>query len=220
MAEETVNKSMVKVLSRRRPRWRAILALLVSCIVLLGLMVLLAYYYNSLVALRQDVRAARYQVDSAEQFRTNLFPELVEAVTTFVSHEDRVFDYTSDSRTQSVSRPSREEIEDLVKRSKTDWQDALSKIIAWAENYPELKTSDSFQTMMSKMAEVENEIFERRVAYNDAVNIYTTTCRSFPTNGVAFMFGFEVVPYYEVSGKPEWLMEKDESEKNMKSVAK
>lgn len=216
MAEDTVNKSMVKVLARRRHRWRAIWVLLVSSIVLLGLMVLLAWYYNSLVALRQDVRAARYQVYSAEQFRTNLFPDLVEAVVRFVSHEDRVFDYTSDSRTQSIKPPSRKEIEDLVKGAKADWQAALSKIIAWSESYPELKTSESFQMMMSKMADVEKEIFERRVAYNDAVNIYTTTCRSFPSNSVAFVFGFETVPYYEVSGKPEWLMEKDESTKNGK----
>lgn len=219
MAEDTVNKSMVKVLARRRHRWRAIWVLLVSSIVLLGLMVLLAWYYNSLVALRQDVRAARYQVYSAEQFRTNLFPDLVEAVVRFVSHEDRVFDYTSDSRTQSIKPPSRKEIEDLVKGAKADWQAALSKIIAWSESYPELKTSESFQMMMSKMADVEKEIFERRVAYNDAVNIYTTTCRSFPSNSVAFVFGFETVPYYEVSGKPEWLMEKDESANNRKSVA-
>jgi len=203
----TVNESMVRALSQRRKRCRVGVYLIIACsILLLVVLVWLTGLYNSLVILGQDVITAKYQIDSSEQYRENLFPLLVEAVVKFVGHEDRVFDYTSDKRAEIIgpTRPTKQEIEQLIKDAQSDWQSALAKIMAWAENYPELKTSESFQTMMKKMSEVEQEIYDNRLAYNDAVNIYTTAIRSFPKNTVAVLLGFEKEPYYEVTGESEW----------------
>jgi len=197
---------MVRVLSRRK-HWRpGVYLIIASSILLLVVMVWAIGLYNSLVGLRQDVITAKYQIDSSVQYRENLFPLLVEAVATFVSHEDHIFDYTSDKRAETLrpTPPTRQEIEQLVKSARSDWQGALAKIMAWAENYPDLKTSDSFQTMMSKMSDVEQEIYDKRVAYNDVVNIYTTAIRTFPKNTLAFLLGFDREPYYEIAGESEW----------------
>ena len=220
MAEATVNKSMVRVLSMRGRRWPAVCLIAVSCIVPILMLAGVTYYYNSFVALRQDVNAANYQIDSAVQLRANLFPLLVEAVVRFVSHEDRVFDHTSDARTESMGHPTRKEVEDLIQKARTDWRGALPRIMAWAENYPDLKTSESFQLMMSQMSEVEKEIYERRVAYNDAVNIYTTALRSFPRNTVALVFRFEMMPYYQIDGESEWRIARGDSPKSGESDPK
>ena len=212
MEAGTVNETMVKVLSQRNRRSLGVY-LTIACAVLLSVVFLiwLIYVYNSLVRLRQDVITANFQIDTSEQYRENLFPLLVEAVAMFVGHEDRVFDYTSDKRAETIKPPTRQEIDEVVKNARSDWEGALAKIMAWAENYPDLKTSDSFQVMMSKMSEVEQEIYDKRVAYNDAVNIYTTAIRTFPKNSVGFLLGFDKEPYYEIAGESEWQIGNDGS---------
>ncbi|MFC1734924.1 LemA family protein [Candidatus Hydrogenedentota bacterium] len=206
MADGTINESMVKVLSRRKRRRPTFYLAIGSGVLLVFLIAWFIGLYNSLVVLRQDAITARYQVDNSIQYRENLFPLLLEAVARFASHEDHIFDYTSDKRAETLKPqpPTREEIEAVVQGARSDWAAALSKIMAWAENYPDLKTSESFQMMMSKMSDVEQEIYEKRVAYNDAVNIYTSAIRAFPKNTLAYLLGFDKEPYYEISGKSEW----------------
>ena len=222
MEAGTVNESMVRALSQRRKRCRVGVYLTIACsIILLAVVAWMIGLYNSLITLRQDVITAKYQIDSSVQYRENLFPLLVETVARFVSHEDRVFDYTSDKRAETIgpTRPTKQELAELVKNAQSDWQGALAKIIAWAENYPELKTSESFQTMMLKMSEVEQEIYAMRVAYNDAVNIYTTAIRTFPKNTLAVLLGFERTPYYEIAGESEWQIGSDGSAQDRGAAA-
>ena len=209
MEDSTINESMVKVLSKKKRRNTGDYLIVASFILLLALLVWLIILYNSLVTLRQNVVTARYQIDSSVQYRENLFPLLVEAVAIFVGHEDHVFGYTSDKRTEIVKPPAKEEIQELIETARSDWRGALARILAWAENYPDLKTSESFQTMMLKMSEVEEEIYQKRVAYNDEVNIYTTAIRTFPKNTIATLLGFDRTPYYSVAGKSEWQLRGD-----------
>jgi len=207
MVEASINESAIRALAKQRRRRTGYRVLILSAgIGLLVLAVLFIRYYNVLVTLRQDAITARYQIDSAVQYRENLFPLLVEAVATFVSHEDDIFNYTNDKRAESLRRPAptRQEIQELVNRVRTDWEGALTTIMAWAEQYPDLKTSESFQTMMETMSAVEQEIYEKRLAYNDMVNGYTTRIRTFPTNTLAFLLRFETSPYYETPGESEW----------------
>ena len=222
MEESTVNQSMVRVLSQRNYRLAGVYLIVASSVLLLLVVsVWLIGLYNSLVTLGQDVITAQYQIDSSVQYRENLFPLLVEAVARFVSHEDHIFDYTSDKRAETLrpTPPTRQEIEQLVKNARSDWQGALAKIMAWAENYPDLKTSDSFQTMMLKMSEVEQEIYDKRLAYNDAVNIYTTAIRMFPKNTIAVLLGFGRKPYYEIAGESEWQIGSDGSAQDRGAAA-
>ena len=206
MAESTVNQAMVDVLSQRKNSRSGVFLMIVAFVLLLVVVAWLITRYNLLVALGQEVITANYQIDSSVQYRENLFPVLVEAVATFVSHEDHIFDYASNKRAETLgpAPPTKQEIEALVRNARSDWQGALGKIMAWAENYPDLKTSDSFQMMMSNMSKVEQEIYDKRLAYNDAVNMYTTAIRTFPTNTIAFLLGFDREPYYEIAGEPEW----------------
>lgn len=199
---------MVKVLSQRKPgKWRIFL-LAGSFVLLLVVFAGLVRYYNALVVLRQNAITARRQIENAEQYRENMFPLLVEAVVMFVSHEDDVFNYASDKRVDSLRqpRPDKAEIEALAQDVKTDWRAALSKVMAWAENYPDIKTSECFQAMMEKMTEIEREVYDKRVANNEAVNTYVISIRKFPSNTLAFVLGFEAEPYYEIHGELEWRM--------------
>lgn len=212
MVEVTINESAVRALSRQRRRQTGYRVMIISSgLVLLVLVAALIRYYNLLVAVEQDALTAKSQIDNAVQYRENLFPLLVEAVATFVSHEDHIFDYTNDRRAESLKPqpPTKQEIEDLVKSARTDWQGALTKIMAWAEQYPDLKTSDSFRTMMEKMSKVEQEIYERRLTCNQMVNRYTTVVRTFPENAVAFLLRFGDQSYCEVPGESEWRIDRD-----------
>ena len=81
---------------------------------------------------------------------------------------------------------------------------ALSKIMAIAENYPQLVTSDSYRLLLGQIADVENQIYKKRVEYNDAVNVYNTRFLTFPVNLIGGMLGFSKQPYFEWTNKPEW----------------
>ncbi len=75
----------------------------------------------------------------------------------------------------------------------------LDRLMAVAEQYPDLKLSTNFQSLMTALIEVEKDLAVERIRYNDAVNLYTTTLYKFPTNIFAFIFNFETLPYYEAT---------------------
>lgn len=79
-----------------------------------------------------------------------------------------------------------------------DLEGALTRFMALAENYPELKLSSNFQKFMDALVDIENRIAERRMAYNDSCNIYTTYIRKFPQQLFATVFGFRDYPFVEV----------------------
>ena len=202
----TINESMVGLLAQRTRVRPSVVILVITFPVYAILMIYVAIWYNHMTYLYQQMTTGKAQIDVAVQYRQNLFPLLVEATARFVKHEDRVFDYTTDKRTDALRQasPSQEEIEGVANMAKSDWQSALGRIMAWAENYPDLKTSVTFQTMMTQMSLVEQEVATRRHTYNQASNVYTTAAHSFPTNAVSRIFGFVDSDFVALSGESEW----------------
>ena len=206
MERSTVSESMVGLLEQRTRINPAVYILMIMFPLWVILLIYVAIWYNHMVFLYQEMTTGMAQIEVAVQYRENLFPLLVEATARFVKHEDRVFDYTTDKRTDALRQapPSQEEIEGVANMARSDWQTALGRIMAWAENYPDLKTSVTFQTMMTQMSQVEQEIATRRHTYNQASNVYVTAAHSFPTNVVSRIFGFVDSPYVKMSGESEW----------------
>jgi LemA protein len=76
---------------------------------------------------------------------------------------------------------------------------ALDRLLAVAEQYPDLKLSSNFQSLMTALIDVEKDLAVERIRYNDAANFYTTILYKFPTNFYAWVFGFEDLPYFEAT---------------------
>jgi len=161
------------------------------------------YYYNRLTGLKYDVVNAEAKVDSAIQYRANLVPLLIKSVSIFVDHEDNVFIRAVDARERSLTMAGQVSKE-LEKAAGRPMEEILDRIMAIAEQYPDLKVSESFQLLMNQATAAEAEILKQRIEYNDTANIYTTAMSLFPGNFYAALFNFPNYKYFEGIRKSEW----------------
>jgi LemA protein len=76
---------------------------------------------------------------------------------------------------------------------------SLSKLMALAEQYPNLKLSTNFESLMSALIEVEKDLAAERIKFNNVINTYTTNVAKFPCNIFAFIYGFPRAPYFEAT---------------------
>jgi LemA protein len=201
-----------KYLSRKTRRLRSIYRCLVLLliVILIGLCAHVIFYYNYLTDLQYDVETAQSKVSVALQYRKNLLPVLIESVVSFVEHEDNVFNRTVDARERQLTTSERitAELRKAAKGAKKagdqSLQDVFHRIMAIAEQYPLLKTSETFQLLMKQVSDAENKILVERAKYNDAVNMYTTAISMFPGNVYGYIFTFPDYAYFKESAGPEW----------------
>jgi len=161
------------------------------------------YYYNRLTTFKYDVVNAGAKVESAIQYRANLVPVLIKTVASFVDHEDNVFFRAVDARERSLTMPGQVS-EELEKAAEGPMEEILARIMAIAEQYPDLKVSESFQLFMKQVTEAEAKILKQRIEYNDKANIYTTAMSMFPGNLYAALFNFPCYEYFKGIHKSEW----------------
>ncbi|MDB5588117.1 MAG: LemA protein [Devosia sp.] len=152
--------------------------------------------YNSLVKNRQLVQEGWSGIDVQLKRRTDLIPNLMEAVKGYMTHERDTLQAVTDARTnaQSASNASPEE------RAKAEGalSGALGRLIAVAEAYPDLKASTNFLEFQQALQTIEDEIQLSRRYYNGAVRNLNTTVESFPSNLIANNFKFEKAEYFEL----------------------
>ncbi|GAI82637.1 unnamed protein product [marine sediment metagenome] len=140
--------------------------------------------------------------------RQNIIPGLTAAVNQFINHERNVFLSAVKAREDSLSMSKDIEklIQSLKEISGRDFPpNALSRFMAVAENYPRLVSSPPYQLLISQIADVENQIYNKRIEYNDAVNVYNTYLSTFPANMVGRPMRFRLQPYFSWENKPEWV---------------
>nr|WCC90957.1 magnetosome protein MamQ-greigite [Desulfobacteraceae bacterium] len=182
-----------------------ILLVVIACVALIGHVI---YYYNHLTSLRYDVEASESMVFSALQYRANLVPVLIESVVSFVEHEDNVFNRAVDARERSIRSKFKipESLTQPPNATGFQMDDMLQKmIIAIAEQYPALTSSQPFQQLMKEVAAAELQIYNQRLNYNDKLNIYTTSISMFPGNAYAtFLFNFPTYDYFKGQKYSEW----------------
>lgn len=176
--------------------------------VLVGLVAFLfcysGYVYNKFVTFQQDVNNMKAQIETCLQRRENLIPVLQIAVSDFVKHEDDIFLHAADARAKSIKQQARP-AQEGKKPAGGELEQWLARLFAVAERYPDLKVSPSFEILMTKVAETEKDILEKRIEYNNAAFELNRYRKKIPSNMVAWMFQFKPASYFEWEGKPEWI---------------
>jgi len=150
--------------------------------------------YNSLVTMDEGVKGAWAQVENQLQRRYDLIPNLVETVKGFASQEREVFIKVAEARSKVAGAGS---INDKIEAN-NQLSSALSRLLVVVERYPELKSNTNFIRLQDELAGTENRIAVERRRFNETVRAYNTKIRSFPTNLIAGMFGFEKATFFEV----------------------
>ena len=142
---------------------------------------------NALVTKNEAVKAAWSQVDIVLQRRADLIPNLVETVKGIAKQEQTVFGDIAKARSQllSAGTPS----ERIAANQQLDG--ALGRLLAIAENYPQLKSNENFLRLQDELAGTENRIAVERKRYNDALLDYNTYIQKFPANIFARWAGFK-----------------------------
>jgi LemA protein len=156
--------------------------------------------YNTLVSQQESVDAGWSEVENQLQRRNDLIPNLVNTVKGFAAQEREVLIAVTEARSRVAGAGSPpEKIEAANQLS-----GALSRLLVVVERYPELKSNQNFIRLQDELAGTENRLAVARKRYNDAVRVYNTTAKKFPTNLVASLFGFEASTYFEAPPKVEF----------------
>ena len=172
-------------------------------IVLIALVVLLAIYavvtYNGLVRLRNQAEEAFSDIDVQLKRRHDLIPNLVETVKGYAAHERETFENVTRARAAAVAAQgpqAQSEAEGLLGQ-------ALGRLFAVAEAYPELQADENFRQLQTELGETENRIAVSRQVYNDTVLTYNNAIQTVPGVVLAGPFGFAKREFFEVEDGAE-----------------
>jgi LemA protein len=151
--------------------------------------------YNSLVRMDEGVKAAWAQVENQLQRRFDLIPNYVETVKGYAKHEKEVFLKVTEARSKVGGAG---DISEKI-AANNQLSSALARLLVVVERYPELKANTNFIRLQDELAGTENRIAVERRRFNETVRALNTKIRSFPTNLIAGMFGFEKATFFEVT---------------------
>lgn len=149
--------------------------------------------YNKLIVANEGIDKQWAQVESQYQRRFDLIPNLVESVKGIMGQEEKVFGDIAEARTNYAGAGSSNEKAEAASQI----EGALSRLLVIMENYPELKSAETVQTLMAQLEGTENRVSVERKRYNDEVNIFNVLIKRFPANIIANQLGFEARIYFE-----------------------
>ena len=168
--------------------------LIIGAIVVLILMFIMKTY-NSLIRLRNMVKDQWAQIDVLLKRRADLIPNLVETVKGYASHESETLEAVISARNKAVSATTtHDEIQ-----ANGELTQALGRLFALTEAYPDLKANTNFMQLQSSLKETEDKIAYARQFYNDAVLGYKNKLEMFPSNIIAGMFNFKPEEFFEAT---------------------
>ena len=161
------------------------------------LLILFVAIFNGLVRLRNQVKNAWAQIDVQLKRRHDLIPNLVETVKGYMQHERGTMEAVTNARNLAQKLASA----GAGERAKAEGElsSALSRLLAVAENYPDLKANQNFLALQEELTSTENKISFSRQYYNDSVLRYNNQTQMFPSNFVASMTGFKASEFFEVT---------------------
>lgn len=181
-----------------------------ALIVLLVIIVLIALWgigiFNRLIQLKNQVKNAWSQIDVQLQRRYDLIPNLIETVKGYMTYEKGTLEAVINARNQAQAArqrieasggPTEGSIKDLAV-AETALRGAVGNIFALAENYPQLKASETMKQLQEELSSTENKVAFSRQAYNDNAMLYNTSQQQFPAVFFASIFGHHPVDLFEV----------------------
>ena len=175
-------------------------------IVVLGILAIIVLWvanvYNAFVAAEEEVESAWAQVENQYQRRSDLVPNLVATVKGYAAHEQETLEGVVEARakaTQITIDPANATPEQLAafQAAQGELSQALGRLLAVAENYPDLKANANFRDLQAQLEGTENRIAVARQLFNESARKFNTAIRRFPNNIVAGICGFEKKPYFE-----------------------
>ena len=172
----------------------ALIVILVILILLVGWVV---GVYNGLVQARNKVKDQWAQIDVQLKRRFDLIPNLVETVKGYASHEKTTLEDVIKARNTYVSATTPEG----QMQADGELTQAISKLFALSEAYPDLKANTNFQELQKELTETEDKIQYARQFYNDEVMKYNNKVQMVPSNIVAGIFGFKTEAFFEANEK-------------------
>jgi LemA protein len=154
--------------------------------------------YNRLVRLRNQVQASWAQIDVQLKRRHSLIPNLVETVKGYAAHERGTLEAVIAARNSAMAVQGKGPGNQAAAEGALT--QALGRLFALSEAYPDLKANQNFLGLQSELRETEDKIAYARQFFNSAVQTLNSAVQSIPTNLIAGMGGFRVEQYFEAVG--------------------
>lgn len=180
--------------------------IIIGGVVLLGVILLFSVFgmYNGLVNNEENVNKKWADVQGGYQRRADLIPNLVSTVKGYANFEQQTLIKVIEQRASATKPTINLKAENLDANTLAQFQksqdalgSALGRLLITVEKYPELKANQNFLQLQAQLEGTENRINVERRNFNEAVQIFNTKLRRFPTTMFAGMFGFSKKPYFE-----------------------
>ncbi|MCU1373791.1 MAG: LemA protein [Actinomycetia bacterium] len=175
-----------------RPRW--LVPVIVVAAVLLVIVAPLVSSYNGLVDKDTKADQAFADLDAALQRRYDLIPNIVSTAKAALNQEQAVFGQLAEARTRYAGAGSA----DAKVAAGQQVESAIGRLLVVVENYPELRSNQTLQDVMTQLEGTENRVAQGRRQYNEAVTDYNRSVRRFPKSIVAGLFGFDKRTLFQV----------------------
>ena len=164
--------------------------------------------YNGMVEAEEQVNTQWAKVENQYQRRADLIPNLVNTVKGYAAHEANTLEAVIEARskaTQISIDAENLDAESLQKfqAAQGELTQALGKLLAISENYPDLKANENFRDLQAQLEGTENRIATERGRYSEMVASYNAMIRKFPALITANIFGFDAKPQFEAESGAE-----------------
>jgi len=163
-------------------------------IIVLALVAALMWMYNTLIARKNDVMKSFGFIDVLLKKRFDMIPNLVETAKEYMGFEKELLTDVTELRAKAMATGTNEKERIGYENQLTQ---KLGNIMIAAENYPDLKTSQSFMQLQNTWKDLEDQIAIARQAYNTSVTSYNNAVEMFPTNLIATMIDYKTKPMFE-----------------------
>ena len=162
-------------------------------IILAALGVIVVVLYNRLIRSRNRVSTAWSDIDVQLQRRHDLIPQLVKAVDAYAKYEKATLEAVTELRAEAMR------VVDVNARGEAEQAlgEGVSRLLALAESYPDLKANENFMKLQSELVETENYLQFARRYYNGSVRDYNTMTETVPSNVIAGLFGFKTREFFQ-----------------------
>ena len=172
-------------------------------LVLIGFVVVVAMWviatYNRLVSLRNQVQNGWRQIDVQLKRRHDLIPNLVNTVKGSMEFERDTLTAVMDARARAMAAGGPAD----AGRKEGELTQAIGRLFAVAENYPQLKSSENVKMLQEELASTENKIGFARQFYNDIATSLNTARETFPSNFIANMFNFAKAELFQITDEAD-----------------